>query len=85
MDKMHLKCDCIIGSILNGLRQPVVFSFALSSAPGNRKEKEPRIKNLKNVIKSVLLHITFYLEDDDQKLVDFIWRNAILFCQLIKK
>ena len=24
---IHLKCDCIIGSTQNGLRQPILFSF----------------------------------------------------------
>ena len=28
--KIHLKCDCIQGSIVNGKREPILFSFALS-------------------------------------------------------
>ena len=31
IDKIHLKCDCIQGSIVNGKRKPILFSFALSS------------------------------------------------------
>ena len=27
IDKIHLKCDCIDGSIQDGLRQPILFSF----------------------------------------------------------
>ena len=34
IDKVHLKCDCIQGSIMNGAREPILYSFALSSAPG---------------------------------------------------
>ena len=34
IDKVHLKCDCIQGSIVNGKREPILFSFALSSPPG---------------------------------------------------
>ena len=33
IDKVHLKCDCIQGSIVNGVREPILFSFALSSPP----------------------------------------------------
>ena len=34
IDKIHLKCDCIQGSIVNGIRESILFSFALSSPPG---------------------------------------------------
>ena len=34
IDKIHLKCDCIQGSIVNGIREPILYSFALSSPPG---------------------------------------------------
>ena len=36
IDKIHLKCDCIQGSIVNGIREPILFSFALSSPPGHK-------------------------------------------------
>ena len=32
IDKIHLKCDCIQGSIVNGIREPILYSFALSFA-----------------------------------------------------
>ena len=31
IDKLHLKCDCIQGSIVNGIREPILYSFALSA------------------------------------------------------
>ena len=71
IDKIHLECDCIQGSIVNGIREPILYSFALSSPPGHRIYKEPRIKLFKKINKSVLSHITFYSEDDDYKSVDF--------------
>ena len=37
IDKIQLKCDCIDGSILDGVRQPILNSFALSSPPGRKK------------------------------------------------
>ena len=84
VDKVHLKCDCINGSIVNGVREPILYSFALSSPPGHKIYKEPRIKLFKKVNKSVLSHITFYLEDDDYKVVDFNNETVSFTCQLIK-
>ena len=31
--KIHLKCDVIDGSVVNGLRQPILYSFVLDKAP----------------------------------------------------
>ena len=84
IDKIHLKCDCIQGSIVNGIREPVLYSFALSSPPGYKMFKEPRIKLFKKVNKSVLSHITFYFEDDDYKAIDFHNETISFTCQLIK-
>ena len=47
IDKIHLKCNCIQGSILNGIREPILFSFAISCPPGHKIYKEPRIKLFK--------------------------------------
>ena len=84
IDKIHLKCDCIQGSIVNGVRETILFSFALSSPPGHKIYKEPRVKLFKKVNKSVLSHITFYFEDDDHKAVDFNGETVSFTCQLIK-
>ena len=83
-DKIHLKCDCIQGSIVNGIREPILYSFALSAPPGHKIYKEPRIKLFEKVNKSVLSHITFYFEDDDYKAVDFHNETISFTCQLIK-
>ena len=84
IDKIHLKCDCIQGSIVNGIREPILYSFALSSPPGHKIYKEPRVKLFKKVNKSVLSHITFYFEDDDYKSIDFHGETISFTCQLIK-
>ena len=83
-DKIHLKCDCIQGSIVNGIREPILYSFALSSPPGHKIYKKPRIKLFKKINKSILSHITFYFEDDDHKPVDFNNETISFTCQLIK-
>ena len=84
IDKIHLKCYCIQVSIVNGIREPILYSFPLSSPPGHKIYKEPRVKLFKKVNKSVLSHITFYFEDDDHKSVDFNGETISFTCQLIK-
>ena len=84
IDKIHLKCDVIQGSIVNGIREPILYSFALSSPTGHKIYKEHRIKLFKKINKSVLSHITFYFEDDDHKPVDFNNETISFTCQLIK-
>ena len=46
IDKIHLKCNFINGSIANGVREQILYSFDLSSPPGDKLYKEPRIKLL---------------------------------------
>ena len=84
IDKVHLKTDCNRGSIVSGIREPILYSFALSSPPGHKIYKKPRIKLFKKINKSVLSHITFYFEDDDHKTVDFNGETISFTCQLIK-
>ena len=84
IDKLHLNCDFIQGSIVNGKREPILFSFALSSPPGHKKYKEPRVKLFKKVKKSVLSLNTFYFEDYDYKPADFHNETISFTCQLIK-
>ena len=78
IDGIHLKCDCIQVSIVNGIREPILYSFALSSPPGHKIYKEPKIKLFKKVNKSVLSHITFYFEDDDHKPLIFMLKRYLL-------
>ena len=84
IDKVHLKCDCIQGSIVNGIREPILYSFGLDQPPGYKIYKEPKVKLFKKINKSVLSHITFYFEDDDHKAVDFNGETLSFTCQLIK-
>ena len=84
IDKVHLKCDCIQGSIVNGIREPILLSFALDTPPGHKINKEPRNKLSKKLNKSVLSRIRFYLEDGDHKPVDFNGETVSFTCQLIK-
>ena len=83
-NKIHLKCDCIDGSVLNGLRQPVLCSFVLDKLAGYKIFSEPETIHYKKINKSVLNTITFYLEDDNNKEVDFNGETLTFTLQKIK-
>ena len=84
IDKVHLKSNVVDGSIVNGTTEPILYSFALSSPPGPKIYKKPRVKLFKKINKSVLSHILIYLEDDDHKPVDFPNETISFTCQLIE-
>ena len=84
IDKDHLKCDCIQGSIMNGTRERILYSFPPDQPPGLKIHEKPRIKLFKKINKRVLSHITFFLVDDHYKPVDFINETVSFTCQLSK-
>ena len=83
-NKIHLKCDCIDGSIQDGVRQPILFSFVLDKPCGYKVFCEPETIHYKKINKSVLNTITFYLEDDDYEEVDFNGETLTFTLQMIK-
>ena len=84
INKIHLKCDCIDGSIQDGVRQPILFSFVLDKPSGYRVFCEPETIHYKKINKSVLNTITFYKEDDNNKIVDFNGETLTFTLQMIK-
>ena len=83
-NKIHLKCDCIDGSVLNGIRHPILFSFVLDKLPGYKVFFEPETIHYKKTNKSVLNAITFYLEDDYNEVVNFNGETLTFTLQKIK-
>ena len=83
-NKIHLRCDVIDGSVLNGVRQPILYSFVLDKIPGYKVFSEPETIQYKKTNMSVLNTITFYLEDDNNEEVDFIGETLTFTFQLIK-
>ena len=83
-NKIHLKCDCIDGSIQDGVRQPILFSFVLDKPSGYKVFCEPETIHYKKINKSVLNTITFYLEDDNNDEVDFNGETLTFTLQMIK-
>ena len=83
-NKIHLKCDAIDGSVVDGVRQPKLYSFVLDKLPGYKVFSEPQTVHYKKINKSVLNTITFYLEDDNNEEVDFNGETLTFTLQLIK-
>ena len=83
-DKVHLKCDCVDGSIVNGIREQILFSFILSAPPGYKIIKEPNIILYKKINKTRLDSIQFFLEDNNHNPVDFNGETLTFTIQIIK-
>ena len=83
-DKVHLKCDCVDGSIVNGIREQILFSFNLSAPPGYKIIKEPNIILHKKINKTRLDSIQFFLEDSNHNPVDFNSETLTFTIQIIK-
>ena len=79
-----MKCDVIEGSVVNGLRQPILFSFVADKPSGYTVFCEPETKHYKKINKSVLNTITFYLEDDNNDKVNFNGETLTFTLQMIK-
>ena len=84
INKIHLKCDCIDGSIQDGVRKPILFSFLLDKTNGYKVFCEPETIHYRKINKSVLNTITFYLEDDNNEEVDFNQETLTFTLQMIK-
>ena len=69
-NKIHLKCNIFDGSLVNGLRQPILYGFVLDKLLGYKVFCEPETIHYKKN-KSVLNTISFYLEHDNNEEVDF--------------
>ena len=83
-DKIHLKCDCIDGSIQDGVRQPILFSLVLDKPSGYKVFCEPETIYYKKINKSVLNTITFYLEENNNEVVNFNGETLTFTLQMIK-
>ena len=83
-DKVHLKCNCVDGSIVNGIREQILFSFNLSAPPGYKIIKEPNIILYKKTNKTRLDSIQFFLEDSNHNPVDFNGKTLTFTIQIIK-
>ena len=49
IDKNHLKCDCLGGSIVNGVREPVLYSSTSEKPPGHKTHHTAKIQLFKKI------------------------------------
>ena len=70
-EKIHLKGDCVDVSIVNGIREQILFSFNLRAPPGHKFIKEPNIFLYKEINKTRPDNVQFFLEDSNHNPVDF--------------
>ena len=86
IDEIHLKCNVIDGTLENGCSRNLFCTVLLSLHHLVIKYIKNLESNfLKKINKSVLSHITFFLEDDDHKRLDFNGETKSFTCQLITK
>ena len=83
-NKLHLKCDVINGSVVNGLRQPILYSFVSEKLSGYKVFSQPETIHYKKVNKYVLNTIAFYLEDDNNEEVNFNGETLTFTLQMIE-
>ena len=83
-DKVHLKCDCVDGSNVHGIRKQILLSFNLSATPGYNIIKEPITVLYKKMNKTRLDTIEFFFEDSNHDRVDFNGETLTLTVQIIK-
>ena len=84
VNEKHLKCDVIDACVVNNLRQPILYSIVLDNLPGCKVFCEPETIHYKKINKSVLNTATFYLEDDNNKEVNFNGETLTFTLQMIK-
>ena len=79
-----MKCDCIEGSIQDGVRQPILFSFVLDKPSGYKVFCEPEKIHYIKTNKSNSNTNTFQFEDDNNEVVDFNGETLTFSLQMIK-
>ena len=83
VDRIHLCCDAIDGSLLNGKESPILFSFVLNEEPGTRIVREPNVILPKYLNKQKLETIEFWLIDDDGEPVSFQGETITFTTQIL--
>ena len=84
IDKIHLKCDVINGSVKNGIREPILYSFILNKPGGYKVFCEPETVHYKMVNQCLLNTITFYIENDIDEEFNFNGETLPFTLHMIK-
>ena len=83
-NKIHLKCVCIDGSVQDGVRQPILFSFVLDKPSGYKVFCELETILYKKIKRSVLNTIRFLINDNNSEEVNFNGEVVTFTIQMIK-
>ena len=79
--KIHLKCDCIDGSVLNGVRQPIIYVFFSDKPPGYKVFLWPeRIHYKKTALNTI-----YFFKNDINGEVNFNQETLTFISRMIKK
>ena len=84
IEKIHSKCDVIDGSVVDGFKQPILFSFVLDKPSVYRVFCEPMTYHYKKLKKSILNTRTFYLKDDENEEIDVNEEVLTSILQMVK-
>ena len=84
IDKCHLCCDIIEGSILNGVSSSILFSFNINVGTGYKIVITPLIVLFKEVIIKKIDKVRFYMIDDDGEDLNFRGETITFTTQLRK-
>ena len=79
-----MSCDCIYGSILDGIRQPILFTFISNKPSGYKVFCRIETIPFRIIKKSVLNTVTFCLENDKNEEADFNGETSTFTLQFIK-
>ena len=83
-NKILLKCNVIVGSMLDGLRQPIIFALFYKNLEDIKCFANLNHLIIKKINKSVLNTITFYLEDGYKEEVKFKGETLTFTLQMVK-
>ena len=83
-NKTHLKFDVVDGSVVKGIRGPILFSCVLDKPPGYKVFCEPETIQYKKLNNSVLTTMTFYSENNNHEEVNLKGEMLTFNLQLIK-
>ena len=82
--EIHIKCDCIKGSVVKRVRDPIFLDFVLNKPAGYKFFCEPELLHYDRTNKFVLNTITFCLKNDNHKEVIFNQETFTFTLWLIK-
>ena len=70
VNSILVNCDLVSGSYLNGIRAPIIHSFFPSADPGDKILERPVQYIYLPVASDIIRHISVWLTDQDQNLLD---------------